>query len=327
MGVSITVNGNDAPLLAANVNQLTITDVEGTEADAAVLRLAKVIADNDLPPPDARLRFYWQGAPLGAGGFRANEVAYDSRSGLFTLRCLPFAYRKALQAVVSHSFAGLTIGQIVSAIASKHAMQAQVSDPLSTIQPKDAIQNNESTLQFLHRLAKDNNAEFTIKDETLILRDRHKTPTDTTTDKPLPALLINLDSADTWWSYTANLQQAYQSVIARWSERSVVFGDVQTITLGQGHPVYTLSGYYPSEKTATAAAKAALSTLTTRAKSLTIELPLKPEAVANQPIDFQPPHSLLDKTTFKVAKVTHRIGAGSVATTTIDAKPVTKAAE
>lgn len=257
-GLRLTLDGVD---LAGKVSprhmELTLTEKRGGEADELSLTLQN--ADGRLAMPDPgkiiALALGWEkGDDVTAGlvekgRFTVDEVEASGPPDRITIRArsadLSGGYRKRR----TKAWKGATLGAILSEIAGRHGVTAQVHADLSgkviTIE-----QNGKSDMAFVKDLGSRFDAVATWKDRRLIFMPvgSDTTPTGTA----IPALTLR--RGDGWsWSFTRAQRDENDGVEAQWHDQGA--GRKKTHSTGGTNPK-RLKRVYASQDDAKQAADA-----------------------------------------------------------------------
>jgi len=115
----------------------------------------------------------YQGEPLlPCGDFQVDDLELTGPPDVFRLRCLAAYITPAMRTPNSIAYENQTLMQIAEAIAGKYGLAAvSTANPINVSFAR-VTQNQESDLQFLERLARCHNYEFTIRGQQLIFYAR-----------------------------------------------------------------------------------------------------------------------------------------------------------
>lgn len=166
-----------------------------------------------------------------------------------------------------------TIGAAVMKMAGEHNLMHMVSDALKNVKLPQLAQSDESDLSFLMRLAKRYDAICKPANGKLLFVKRGEIKLDT----------IELTRYQVGrWSMTRSSRDSTGTVIAYWHEKAKA--KKHEIKLGDGEPVRRLRHHYPDEKSAQAAAQAALDESKRNEDKLSLELQGDPTFSAESPL-------------------------------------------
>lgn len=166
-----------------------------------------------------------------------------------------------------------TISAAVMKIAGEHNLTYMVSGTLKNVKLPQLAQSDESDLSFLMRLAKRYDAICKPANGKLLFVKRGEIKLDT----------IELTRYQVGrWSMTRSSRDSTGTVIAYWHEKAKA--KKHEVKLGDGEPVRRLRHHYPDEKSAQAAAQAALDESKRNEDKLSLELPGDPTFSAESPL-------------------------------------------
>jgi len=227
----LVVNGADVTTkMYENSASMTYTDNDGDEADSLDIRIAgkwDIVKFTDT----AEL---WL-------GYASSNVWHI---GTFTIQSVKIgAFETSIKATSANFNDGLkeksdtvhkdrTIKSIVEEIANKQGLKVHCDVEGSL---KYLLQQNESDIHFLTRLAKDSNALFKIKKDELIFINRDKTNTHT------------IDTAECYGdgpTVTFNNRTIYGSAITEyWDSKE---NETQSVRVGTDRPILKIDEHFES---------------------------------------------------------------------------------
>lgn len=254
----LTLDGVD---LADKVNprhmELTLTEKRSGEADELSLTLQNADGRLALPDPGKiiALSLGWEAGDdvtpglVGKGRFTVDEVEASGPPDRITIRArsadLSGSYRRRR----TRSWKGVTLGAILSEIAGRHDIAAQVHPDLSG-KSITIDQNGKSDMAFVKDLGSRFDAIATWKDRRLIFMP---VGSDTTPSGTAIAGLT-LTRRDGWaWSFTRAERDENDGVQAQWHDQAS--GRKKTHSTGGDNPK-RLKRTYASEADARQAAEA-----------------------------------------------------------------------
>jgi phage protein D len=168
----ITVDGKEIDsLLRRRLISLNHTDNRGFEADTVELDLDDSDGVLDLPPRGAtiELAFGWKKDGLvKKGSYIVSEVAHNGAPDVLSIRAQSADMASGMTTQRERSWHDTTIGDIIRTIASENDLKPAVNIGLSEISVIHLDQTNESSANFLTRLALMHDAIASIKDGRLI---------------------------------------------------------------------------------------------------------------------------------------------------------------
>lgn len=275
-GFSITMGGKVLTQLDDRIMSLSLTDNRGFDAD----QLSISIDDSDgmvaLPPRGAELAvsFGWLGEPLIYKGlYTVDEVSHEGPADTIGVTARSADFREEFNVKREVSWHDVTVERVVSAIAHRYGLKAQISEMLMDIEIDHADQTQESDMSFLTRMAEMLGAIATVKNGSLlfILPGGGLTAD----GKALPSASIDRTSGDRHRFRIAD-RDAYTGVRAYWLDLN--FGKKKKVSVkrrksvkpkkeksssregdymeGAGGNVYVLRKTYQNEEAAKRAAAA-----------------------------------------------------------------------
>ncbi len=282
----ITVNGEDVtPKIKPYLASISVTDNHKNEADELTLSLS---AKFQRPQYQDEIKVYlgYEGEErLEYFGLFHVESSSVRNNRELTINATGINFNSTIKQRVIASF-DLSLDEMVAKIAQQNGLKAKIKTTLKGIQ--HFIQDNESDLAFLQRVAKEKNAVFNIKDGTIyFVQD----------EEHVPNVSITIDECiDSDIKY---------SNVSEYSSASATFQDTRqnksvTATVGEGTPVLAVKGHWQSYEKAEQAARQALK----KANSIRVEGSL---TVAGRRI-FAGSNLDLDGKQYYISKVTHTVG-------------------
>ncbi len=276
---TITLEGKDASLknITQRIMSLTMTDNRGFEADRVTLEIDDADGEVVLPERGTRLSLSlgWKGESLThKGTFVVDEVAHDGPPDKLTISANSADFREEFNVKREVSWHDVTVERVVSAIAHRYGLKAQISEMLMNIEIDHADQTEESDMSFLTRMADMLGAIATVKNGCLlfILPGGGVTAS----GRALPSFALTRSDGDSHRFRIAD-RQAYTGVKAYWLD--LKFGQKKAVNVkkrnaqttqkpeksssreggymeGAEGNVYVLRKTYPNEEAARRAAAA-----------------------------------------------------------------------
>ncbi|WP_252491778.1 contractile injection system protein, VgrG/Pvc8 family [Escherichia coli] len=276
---TITLEGKDDSLknVTQRIMSLTMTDNRGFEADRVTLEIDDADGEVVLPERGTRLSLSlgWKGESLThKGTFVVDEVAHDGPPDKLTISANSADFREEFNVKREVSWHDVTVERVVSAIANRYGLKAQISEMLMNIEIDHADQTEESDMSFLTRMADMLGAIATVKNGCLlfILPGGGVTAS----GRALPSFALTRSDGDSHRFRIAD-RQAYTGVKAYWLD--LKFGQKKAVNVkkrnaqttqkpeksssreggymeGAEGNVYVLRRTYPNEEAARRAAAA-----------------------------------------------------------------------
>lgn len=213
---SIKMGGKVLKELADRVISISLTDNRGFEADQLTLELDDSAGDVALPGRGVELSLWlgWMGeALIFKGVYTVDEVAHDGPPDRITVTARSADFREEFNVKREVSWHDVTVERVVSAIAKRYDLKAQISDILMGVEIDHADQTQESDMSFLTRMAEMLGAIATVKNGSLLFI----VPGGgfTASGKPIPSIEITRNSGDRHRFRVAD-RDAYTGVRAYW---------------------------------------------------------------------------------------------------------------
>ena len=213
---SIKMGGKVLTELADRVISISLTDNRGFEADQLTLELDDSAGDVALPGRGVELSLWlgWLGeALIFKGVYTVDEVAHDGPPDRITVTARSADFREEFNVKREVSWHDVTVERVVSAIAKRYDLKAQISDILMGVEIDHADQTQESDMSFLTRMAEMLGAIATVKNGSLLFI----VPGGgfTASGKPIPSIEITRSSGDRHRFRVAD-RDAYTGVRAYW---------------------------------------------------------------------------------------------------------------
>ena len=256
----IIANGEDATAtLRERLLSLSLTDEVGTRADTLTLQLDD--RDNPIAWPDkgAEIEVHLGDKSQGLmwmGLYTVDEVEYTCPPATLIIRAKAANMRVSLKAPKSRSWDSMTLGELVATIAEQHQLTPSVADDIAAINIAHLDQTHESDLHLLMRLAHTYGAFAKPMGNYLVFVPRGQAKT--ASKQLLPVVTIT-HSDIIHCRLLQTDRSRYQAVRAQW--HNVHHAQLQSVTVGNGQPLYTLRHTYADQSEASHAAQAKLSAL------------------------------------------------------------------
>lgn len=258
----VIANGKDiTDKISAGLDSITITDNAGTDSDSVEI----VIIDDGkiaMPPSGAVLHIYagYDPKPAYFGEYIVDEVSPDYPPHTLTIRAKAADMASSIKAARSYNWlppGPLPGGQIaflsiVNNIAARHSLKPVFGDTLKSVFFDAINQTEESDINLLTRLAKDNGAVAKVANGYLIVVPKGEAKS--ATQKSMPTATITMDSNVVSYNATISKRNAYGSVSAKYQD--IDGAEIKTVTAGSGDPSHTLRATHKTKEQATAKAEA-----------------------------------------------------------------------
>lgn len=303
---------------------LTVTDEAGSTSDTARIVLDDRDAVFEVPPTGAQLTIGigWleTGGPVDMGVYVVDELSFEGPERRFSIsaKAADSLDRNApgrIKAPKSRSWHDTTLGVVVRQIAKEHGFEAVVGSKFDKIEIPHLDQTEESDINLLRRLAKENGAVVKPASGKLLFVGEGKGKT--ASGKSMPAVALAAKDCARWSMKIAK-RAAYKQVIAQWHDGEG--GDLQQVKAGSGEPSQTLKHTYASADEAQRAAAAGLKRAQRGERTAEIEATGNPALVAEAPLTLSGFRTGVDGGDWVITRATHTL-TNSGYVTSITAEP------
>lgn len=277
--IEVSVNGKSVNgLFYERLVSATITDAPGQKADTCELVFDDSGNDIEVPEKGAQItvRFGFRSASthkMGVFTFEKASIEGSDGGELIKLSCKSADMRSDVKEPLSEHFDNMTIGSIVSDLATRHGYDSKIGSELSSIKIDYLARTEQSTVDFLTRLSDRVNAFFSIKDNKFLFLQRDS----------LPPITIRKSQCESW-NFTIEPRPKYGKVQAGWYDRATNRTVYEEYATGLTGPVNRLRKPFSSQQEAKKAAEAEVGRLNRATGSGSVTLAGMPEAMADAPI-------------------------------------------
>lgn len=269
---------------AGIISSITIKDEVGTKADEVTIEVSN--RDRALKKPKRGTRLEpsigYVGETLKLMG-RYTVDGVSIREGRMIIKAYGFDALGKIKSTGDGVYNDVTLGDIVRKVASKNGLTAKVSPEFEKSR-RQIIQQNESDLSFLNRLAKENNATLKAQGSEILFVPKNSGTT--AGGRALPSLSIRVEDIDSDWSYDEGKREEFGEISAKYSDLKT--GDLDGVAkVGSGEPKKTLQKTYGSKVEAEAAIKAHKEKSRSSAETLSFSIVGRPEYVSERRISIK----------------------------------------
>ena len=251
----ITLDGTDiTPRINGRLISLTLREQRGLEADQLDITLADHDGQLAIPPRGAEMQvaFGWQEEGLvDKGRFTVDEVQHTGTPDQLTIRARSADMRGQLPGKRTQGWHDVTLGEIVTTIAGRNALEPVVAAVLNGIRIGHIDQTDESDLNFLTRLGERYDAIAAIKAGRMLFTVAGQGLT--ASGRAMPAITLTRRDGDQH-RYSVTDRDAYSGVKAYWNDTRGA--ERQTVLAGTEENAKQLRPTYATEDDAIAAARA-----------------------------------------------------------------------
>lgn len=237
--IKCIVNGKDiSDKVKDYLVTMVVVDNDGTDADTLDMTFANYIK---RPEGEDIIKLWINDAFYGI--FTVNETQTDDEN-LLNVSATSANFHKTLKTKKNKGHGETTLHTLIGEIAKNHKLKTKID--FEDIAYENIVQEKESDLHFLKRIAEKYDAIFSIKNEILIFRKR---------DAEFPEFSVDINDCKPW-SIKHIARKKYNSCTASW--RSTKENKTMTATSGSGEPVLKVTGEYLSDTDALTTAKGSL---------------------------------------------------------------------
>jgi len=250
------------------------------------------------------------------GVFILDEIALSGPPHTVKLNCKSVDMRGSLKASRVHSWHDTTLGAVVTAIASRNGMTADIAPELAAIQIPHLDQADESDINFLRRLADQYDAVGKAGNGKAGIIYFHPGAQKRAAAGLVSTLALE-PSENSSWTCTFSARERYRGVVACWYD--VDGAKRRTVCVGvEEEPVRRLKHPFNTEAEAKAGAEAAFGRFGRGTGRLNMTFPVNPYVKADQIVDVPWIRDGIDGQ-WLVTRAEHKVDK-SGGTTTIEAE-------
>lgn len=305
----LTANGADiTTAMADRLLELAVTDEAGVNSDRLEIKLDDRDGRIKIPSTRAEISVaigYAGGVLVDKGTFVIEDIELSGPDRTMTLRGTSVGASRGSGASRETSWHDTTFGDIAKSISKRHGWKLAINKELSDVEIAHEDQH-ENDMQFLSRLAAENDALVKVADGRLIINPHASGKRVSGGDIPVVDVLAG-DTTE--WTCTLIERGNYAGVKATYHDLKA--GDRGEVVDGEDTTnTHTLTHTYKNKETALKAAKARARALKRNRATFTISsMPGDPRLRAEVKLDAQGFRSGVDGE-WLVNRVVHRIASG-----------------
>lgn len=315
----IEQDGNDVTeKIAPYFASLSISDNIGWGSDTLTLTLNDGAGDLDIPRRGARLSAYigYQGEELAFMGiFVVDTASIAGPPDVVTLSCRGTAFMdadlgKAWQTKKSRSFETAELGNLCATIAADHDTELAITDDAKAIVLPHIIQDAESDLALLLRLAVDYDLVVKPAVGKLIIMKRHGTAT--AAGSTIPTTTITPGDLGKW-SFELGNRVRYNKIMTFYHDLKT--GQPIEKTAGTGDVIYKHPNAFANELDASNAATAMLNAYQRGGVTFSFDLMGRTDLIADGYLTLSGFRPTLNGDQWKIETAEHKIDSGGYSLT------------
>ncbi|MBJ8418771.1 contractile injection system protein, VgrG/Pvc8 family [Acinetobacter courvalinii] len=301
--------------ITTRITSVTVTDNRANEADQLDIILNDTDGVLELPRRGVKIncQLGFEGEGLhDKGDFIVDETEWSGTPDTITIKASSANFKSNIKEAKSKSYHRKKFGEIASEIAQNHKLTLVMTDDLKNIDLRHVDQTNESDLNLLNRISKQNGAEMAIKkDRLLIFRAG---TAQTASGKKLPTIKITRADGDQFRYSEQDRDSDYTGVSASYHDQGkatrkrVTSGNPETRGGGNdpGTKTKVLKGTFASAEEAQRAADAKMAEIKRQKAKFSITMANGiPDISTESPVQLEGFKPQVDKLEWIVVKAVH----------------------
>ena len=314
--------------IAKRIISVTVTDNRANEADELSITLDDSDGLLELPKRGIKLncKMGFKGEELhDKGDFVVDETEWGGTPDQITIKGSSANFKSKIKEEKSKSYHRKKFGEVATDIAQQHDLALVMTDELQSIDLHHIDQTNESDLNLLARLSKQNGAEMSVKkDKILIFKS---CTSKTASGKDLPAITITRKDGDQFRYSEQDRDSDYTGVSASYHDQGkakrqrTTAGKVEERGGGDDKNTKTkaLKGTFASKEEAQRAADAKMSEIERKKATFSISLAYGVPSISTEsPVKLQGFKAQIDQMKWIVEKATHNYDRSAGLATQLD---------
>ena len=302
------ITANNKPLnalISSRIISVTVTDNRANEAD----ELSIVLDDSDgaLELPKRGVKLNCKMGYLGEnihdkGDFVVDETEWSGTPDLITVKASSANFKSKIKEAKSKSYHRKKFGEIASEVAKNHELTLVMTNDLKAINLAHVDQTNESDLNLLQRLAKQNGAEMAVKKNRLLIFKAGSAKT--ASGKNLPAITLTRNDGDQFRYSEQDRESDHTGVSASYQDTGKA--KREKAVSGEKGKVKHLKGTFANKEEAERASKAKMAEIKRQMAKFSITTAYGiPEISTESPVKLNGFKAEVDKLKWIVEKATH----------------------
>ena len=315
------ITANNKPLnalISSRIISVTVTDNRANEAD----ELSIVLDDSDgaLELPKRGVKLNCKMGYLGEdihdkGDFVVDETEWSGTPDLITVKASSANFKSKIKEAKSKSYHRKKFGEIASEVAKNHELTLVMTNDLKAINLAHVDQTNESDLNLLQRLAKQNGAEMAVKKNRLLIFKAGSAKT--ASGKNLPAITLTRNDGDQFRYSEQDRESDHTGVSASYQDTGKA--KREKAVSGEKGKVKHLKGTFANKEEAERASKAKMAEIKRQMAKFSITTAYGiPEISTESPVKLNGFKAEVDKLKWIVEKATHSYAKSGGLTTQLD---------
>lgn len=228
---------------------VTVTDNRANEAD----QLDIVLDDSDgvLELPRRGVKINCQLGFVGEGvhdkgDFIVDETEWSGTPDTITIKASSANFKSKIKEAKSKSYHRKSFGEVAAEVAKNHDLTLVMTDELKNINLNHIDQTNESDLNLLARISKQNGAEMAVKKDRLLIFKAGSAKT--ASGKDLPSITLTRNDGDQFRYSEQDRESDHTGVSASYHDTGKA--KRENVTSGAEGKVKKLKGTYANKEEA-----------------------------------------------------------------------------
>lgn len=292
-------------LILQRIKSVTVTDNRANEAD----QLDIVLDDSDgvleLPRRGVKIncQLGFEGESLhDKGDFIVDETEWSGTPDTITIKASSANFKSNIKEAKSKSFHRKSFGEIAAEIAQNHNLTLVMTADLKSINLNHIDQTNESDLNLLVRISKQNGAEMAVKKDRLLIFKAGTAKTASGMD--LPSIKLTRNDGDQFRYSEQDRESDHTGVSASYHDTGKA--KRETVTAGTEGKIKKLKGTFANKEEADRASKAKMDEIKRQMAKFSITTAFGiPSISTESPVKLDGFKPQVDKLKWIVEKATH----------------------
>ena len=315
-------------LINSRIISISITDNRSGEADELSLSLSDHDGQLQLPKRGVKLTCKLGFIDSGLhdmGSFIVDQTEWQGTPDTITIKARSADFKSPLKTGKRKSYHRQTFGQIAQSIATENKLKLVINPDLAKLNHAHIDQTDESDLNLLGRLAKQNGAELSIKQGRLLIFKAAQAKT--ASGQTLPTLSLTRQDGDQFSYQEQDRESDYSGVSASYQDpkaakhQRVTSGNPEIRGGGDDPNTKTklLKGTYANAEEAQRAADAEQQRINRAKATFSITTAHgRPDISTESPVQLQGFKKEIDQLKWIVAKATHNYSSNGGLTTALE---------
>lgn len=234
-------------LILQRIKSVTVTDNRANEADQLDITLDDSDGTLELPRRgvkiNCQLGFVGEGVH-DKGDFIVDETEWSGTPDTITIKASSANFKSKIKEAKSKSYHRKSFGEIAEEIAKNHNLTLVMTADLKSINLNHIDQTNESDLNLLVRISKQNGAEMAVKKDRLLIFKAGSAKT--ASGKDLPSITLTRRDGDQFRYSEQDRESDHTGVSASYHDTGKA--KRETVTAGTEGKVKKLKGTFANKE-------------------------------------------------------------------------------